>query len=133
MKAFSIVTSLVLALSAVALAQQPSASPKAHQSTAKSSSSANEATGTLVEFVAGQSVVINTGTENQHFKLSGQAQYFNPKGKQIEERKLKKDRKVRVHFTKQGDDNVVDRISLVRDGGHKKAKQSKKSKSSQEQ
>lgn len=131
MKAFSISCLLLVGLAAFAFAE-PSASPKSDSGSASSSAAAaNEMNGTLVELVHGQSVVINTGTQNQRFKLSAQAHYFNPKGKQIEERKLKKDRKVRVHYMKQGDDMIADRVSLVREGGKKKGKQPKKSSASQ--
>lgn len=126
MKTFSFFIFVAFALAPAAFAE-PSASPKAagQHRAASSPASANEANGTLVELVHGQSVVINTGKENERFKLSAQAQYFNPKGKQLNERKLKKDRKVRVHFTKQGEDKVVDRVSLVREGGKKKGKRAK--------
>jgi hypothetical protein len=124
MKTFSIFCSFVFAIVTISFAE-PSASPSpksGHAKAATSSSGANEATGSIVEFVPGQTLVLNTGTQNQHFKISGQAQYLNPKGKQIQERKLKKDRKVRVHYAKQGEDMVVDRVTLVREGGHKKGK-----------
>ena len=124
MKTFSIFCSLTVALAAFTLAET-SPTPKSARNTAASSATpANEVSGTLVEFVAGKSVVINTGTQNERFKLSAQAQYFNPKGKQVPERKLKKDRTVRVHFSKQGDEKVADRITITRGGGggHKKGK-----------
>jgi hypothetical protein len=49
-------------------------------------------------------------------------QYLNPKGKQITERKMKKDRRVKVHYAKEGNDMVVDKVQIVREGGKKKAK-----------
>ena len=122
MKTLTIFFSLSLAFGALALAE-PSPSPKASHTPA-STNSPNEMNGAVVEFVPGQNLVLNTGTQNQHFKLNGQVQYFNPKGKAIAERKLKKDRKVRVHYAKQGDDMVVDRVTIVREG-HKNAKAKK--------
>jgi hypothetical protein len=135
MKTFTIFCLSTFALIGLSFAQ-PTASPKAsHTAGAKTTSTngANEATGSVVELVPGQSLVLNTGTQNQHFKLAAQAQYFNPKGKQIQERKVKKDRKVRVHYAKQGDDMVVDRITLVREGGRKKGKPQAKKSASQQQ
>ena len=128
MKTFSIFCLITAAAVSVCVAQPspPAKSPHTNAATTTTSNAANEVSGSLVELVPGQSLVINTGTQNQHFKLGPQVQYFNPRGKQIKERKLKKDRKVRVHYTKQGNDMVVDRVTLVREGTGKKGKQQKK-------
>lgn len=120
MKTFSIFCAAILGLVTLSFAQNSSPAKSAHANTATSPNGANELTGSIVEFVPGQSLVINTGTQNQRFKLSAQAQYFNPRGKQVPERKLKKDRNVRVHYAKQGDDMVADRITIVRGAVQKK-------------
>lgn len=77
---------------------------------------ANESTGTIVEFVSGQSLVLNTGgTEPSHFKVAKTVAISNPRGKSVATGKLKKDRRVQVHYNRHGDDFVVDRIMLVRE------------------
>jgi hypothetical protein len=96
----------------------PSATPSA---TAKASATisnadANESTGTIVEFIQGQSLVLNTGgSEPSRFKLAKNVTYSNPRGKTVGPGKLKKDRRVRVHYAKQGNDMVVDQVTLVRE------------------
>ena len=133
MKTFLAVCFVSVMTMALGLAQSPSATPaetktaKTATTTAKTHKSApagaNEAIGTIEEFVPGATLVLNTnGSEPSHFKLGRGVRYLNPKGKEVNERKLKKDRRVRVHYAKQGEDFVVDKIQIEREGGKKKKK-----------
>lgn len=129
MKRFGIFYLATLFTTAVAFAQSPSVAPsqaetkKTTKHAAPATAGANEAIGTIVEFVPGGDIVLNTGAgQPARFKLGKGVQYLNPKGKAINERKMKKDRRVRVHYAKEGNDMVVDKIQVVREGGKKKGK-----------
>ena len=75
-----------------------------------------ESTGTITEFTPGLSIVLNTGTgEPVRYKLGKSVTFVNAKGKVINDSKMKKDRKVRVHYVKEGNDMVVDKVAIVRD------------------
>ena len=67
--------------------------------------------GTVTEFSPGASIVLSTGTgEPVHYKFSKTVTYVTADGKVIEASKIKKSSKVRVHYIKDGDDMVVDRV-----------------------
>jgi len=75
-----------------------------------------ESTGTITEFTPGAAIVLNTGTgEPVRYKLGSNVTYINGKGKEIKADRIRKDRKVRVHYVKQGNDMVVDKVSIVRE------------------
>ena len=82
---------------------------------ATTTTSTTEAVGNISEFTPGTSIVLNTGTgEPVHYKLAKTVTYINGKGKEIKAERLRKDRKVRVHYTKEGNDMVVDKVTIVR-------------------
>jgi hypothetical protein len=128
MKTFFTFCFAVMAMGAVSFAQSPTASPtpakaNKHAKTTAPAVGANEAVGTIVEFVPGGNLVLNTGAaEPMRFKLGKGVRYLNPKGKEINDRKMKKDRRVRVHYAKQGDEMVVDKVQIERDGKKKKSR-----------
>jgi hypothetical protein len=74
-----------------------------------------EMTGTIKEYTAGSSLVLETlaPTEPVQFKLSKNVTYADTDGKSIEAAGLATNRKVRVHYTKVGGDNVADKITLI--------------------
>ena len=64
----------------------------------------------------GSAIVLNTGADKPvQYKLSKGVTYMNARGKVVKAGKMKKDRKVRVHYEKEGNDMVVDKISVVKD------------------
>jgi hypothetical protein len=72
--------------------------------------------GTVTEFTPGDSLILKTeATEPMHYTFSKNVEYVNAHGKVIEASKIKKDSKVRVHFVKQGDDMLVDKVILTPD------------------
>src|SRR4051812_14665841 len=90
------------------------AEPSPAQS-AGASAGATEATGNIVEFKAGSALVLNTGAaEPVHYKISRNVTYINARGKMVKAGKMKKDRKVRVRYAKEGNDLVVDKITVVK-------------------
>jgi hypothetical protein len=75
-----------------------------------------ESFGTVTEFTPGDSLTLKTeATEPMHYTFSKTVEYVNAHGKVIEASKIRKDSKVRVHFLKQGDNMVVDKVILTRD------------------
>jgi hypothetical protein len=83
---------------------------------ATTTASSTEAVGTVSEFTPGASLVLasNGGTPVQ-YKLGKNVTYINAKGKEIKAERIRKDRKVRVHYTREGNDMVVDKVTIVRD------------------
>jgi hypothetical protein len=83
---------------------------------ATTTTATTENVGTITEFTPGASLVLSSGTgEPVHYKLAKNVTYINAKGKEIKAERIRKDRKVRVHYTKEGDDMVVDKVTVVRD------------------
>jgi hypothetical protein len=76
-----------------------------------------EMTGTIKEYTAGTSLVLETLAPNEpvQFKLSKSVTYNDKDGKTIEAAGLTKNQKVRVHYTKTDSDNVADKITLIGD------------------
>jgi hypothetical protein len=73
-----------------------------------------ESLGTVMEFTPGDSLTLKTeATEPMHYTFSKTVEYVNAHGKVIEASKIRKDSKVRVHYIKQGDNMVVDKVILT--------------------
>src|ERR671935_2954062 len=74
-----------------------------------------EMTGTIKEYTAGGSLVLETlaPSEPVQFKLSKNITYADADGKTIEAAGLTTNQKVRVHYTKVGGDNVADKVTLI--------------------
>ncbi|MFL6515220.1 MAG: hypothetical protein ACJ8M1_09385 [Chthoniobacterales bacterium] len=89
-----------------------SAQPTANSPDPKSGA---EMTGTIREYTAGNTLVLETLAPNEpvQFKLGKDVTYADTDGKTIEAAGLTTNRRVRVHYHKVGGDNVADKISLV--------------------
>ena len=75
-----------------------------------------ESFGTVTEFTPGDSLTLKTeATEPMHYTFSKTVEYVNAHGKVIQPSKIRKDSKVRVHYLKQGDNMVVDKVILTPD------------------
>ena len=73
-----------------------------------------ESFGTVTEFTPGDSLTLKTeATEPMHYTFSKTVEYVNAHGKVIEASKIKKDSKVRVHYIKDGDDMLVDKVIVT--------------------
>jgi hypothetical protein len=74
-----------------------------------------EMTGTIKEYTAGGSLVLETlaPSEPVQFKLSKNVTYADADGKTIEAVGLTTNQKVRVHYIKIGGDNVADKVTLI--------------------
>ena len=74
-----------------------------------------EITGSIKEYSAGDTLVLETLSPNPAvtFKLAKNVRYADTDGKPIEAAGLTTNRKVRVHYSKVGADNVADKITLI--------------------
>jgi len=70
-----------------------------------------ESTGTVTEFTPGYVLFLKTeAAEPVQYKFGKNVTYVTSDGRVIEASKIRKDSKVRVHYIKQGDDMLVDRV-----------------------
>jgi hypothetical protein len=82
----------------------------------KTTTTTTESFGTVTEFTPGDSLILKTeAAEPMHYTFSKNVEYVNAHGKVIEASKIRKDSKVHVHFVKQGNDMVVDKVILTPD------------------
>src|SRR5437867_3790156 len=105
-------------MGSVAFAQTSSSTKVATQpnGVTETNTTTTESFGTVTEFTPGDSLTLKTeATEPMHYTFSKTVTYVNAHGKVIEASKIRKDSKVRVHFVKQGNDLVVDKVILTPD------------------
>jgi hypothetical protein len=75
-----------------------------------------ESTGTVTEFTPGHVLFLKTeAAEPIQYKFAKTITYMTSDGKVIEASKIRKNSKVRVHYVKQGDDMLVDKVIVTRD------------------
>jgi hypothetical protein len=75
-----------------------------------------ETTGTITEFTPGHQLVLRTeAAEPVRYKFDKHVTYVTADGRVIEASKVRKDSKVRVHYVKQGDDMLVDKVIVTQD------------------
>jgi hypothetical protein len=73
-----------------------------------------ESLGTVTEFTPGDSLILKTEAVTPvHYKFGKTVEYVNVHGKVIEPSKIRKDSKVRVHYVRQGDDMLIDKVILT--------------------
>lgn len=73
-----------------------------------------ESTGTITEYTPGTGIVLRTeAAEPVHYKFSKSVTYVTPDGQVVEASKVRKDSKVRVHYMKEGNDMMVDKVIVM--------------------
>ena len=104
-------------MGSVAFAQTSTSSTTvATQPTGVSQTTTTESLGTVTEFTPGDSLILKTdAAEPMRYKFGKTVTYVTPDGKVIESSRIRKDSKVRVHWLKQGDDMLVDKVILTPD------------------
>jgi hypothetical protein len=104
---FIVICATALLTTAFANAQPTSTSPDPKAGV--------EMTGTIKEYTPGSTLVLETlaPSEPVQFKLAKNVTYADTDGKTIEAPALTANRKVRVHYTKVGGDNVADKVTLI--------------------
>ena len=84
--------------------------------TTQTTTTTTETTGTVTEFTPGQTLVLKTEAgEPMHYKFGKTVTYVTSDGKVIEASKIRKDSKVHVHYIKDGDDMLVDKVIVTQD------------------
>jgi hypothetical protein len=75
-----------------------------------------ETTGTVTEFTPGHALILKTeAAEPMHYKFGKTVTYMTSDGNVIEASKIIKDSKVRVHYIKDGDGMLVDKVIVTQD------------------
>jgi len=93
--------------SSTSVATQPSG-------VSQTTTTTTESFGTVTEFTPGQALILKTEAgEPMRYKLGKTVTYVTSDGKVIEASKIRKDSKVRVHYIKEGDDMLVDKVIVT--------------------
>jgi hypothetical protein len=83
--------------------------------TTQTTTTTTESTGTVTEYTPGQMMVLKTeALEPVHYKFSKQVTYVTSDGRVIQPSKIRKDSKVQVHYIKDGDDMLVDKVIVTK-------------------
>ncbi len=73
-----------------------------------------ESTGVVTDFSPGHQLLLKTeAAEPVRYKFGKTVTYVTADGRVIEASKIRKDSKVRVHYIKQGDDMLVDKVIVT--------------------
>ena len=82
--------------------------------TEKTTTTTTESNGIVTEYTPGQTLILKTeAAEPMRYKFSKTVTYVTSDGKVIEASKIRKDSKVRVHYIKEGDDMLVDKVIVT--------------------
>ena len=102
-------------LIAVAQAQTSTSSTTTTTGTgSETSTTTTETYGTVTDFSPGASLVLSTGSgEPVQYRFSKTVTYVTPDGKVIDASRVKKNSKVRVHYIKEGNDMLVDKVIVT--------------------
>jgi hypothetical protein len=117
-KLFLSVTFATALMGLVAYGQTSSASSTtvATGTTGTTETTTTESFGTVTDFTPGQTIVLKTEAgEPAHYKFNNTVTYQTADGQVIEASKIRKDSKVRVHYVKDGDDLLVDKVIVTKD------------------
>ena len=84
------------------------------QTSGVTAGSESESTGTITEYTPGSELVLDIGTgEPVQFKLSQNIVYADPDGTVLEAPGLSTNLRIRVYYIRVGEDNVVDKVTLL--------------------
>jgi hypothetical protein len=105
-------------MGSVAFAQTSSTSTTATTGTngvSETTTTTTESNGVVTEFTPGHHLFLKTEAEQPvRYKFGKTVTYVTTDGKVIEASKVRKDSKVRVHYVREGDDMLVDKV-IVQD------------------
>jgi hypothetical protein len=106
-------------MGSVAFAQTSSTSTTATTGTngvTETTTTTTETTGTVTEFTPGHHLFLKTEADQPvRYKFGKTVTYVTSDGKVIEASQIRKDSKVRVHYVRQGDDMLVDKVIVTQD------------------
>jgi uncharacterized membrane protein YecN with MAPEG domain len=117
-KLFLSVVSAIVLMGVAAHAQTSSTSTTVAtgtNGTTETTTTTTESTGTVTEFTPGEMIVVKTeAVEPVRYKFSKQVTYVTSDGRVIEPSMIRKDSKVQVHYIKNGDDMLVDKVIVTK-------------------
>ena len=118
-KSFLSVAFATILLGTVAYGQTSSSSTTVATGTngvTETTTTTTDSMGTITEITPGATMILKTeAAEPVHYKFSKTVTYVTSDGRVIEASKVRKDSKVRVHYVKDGDNMVVDKVILTSD------------------
>ena len=115
-KLFLTVASAITLMGLVAYGQTSSSSTTVATGTNGTTQTTTESTGTVTEFTPGEMMVLKTeAAEPVHYRFSKQVTYVTADGRVIDASKIRKDSKVQVHYVKDGDDMLIDKVIVTKD------------------
>jgi hypothetical protein len=118
-KLFLSVASVIALMGLVAYGQTSSTSTTVAtgtHGTIETTTTTTESTGTVTDYTPGQMMVLKTeAVEPVRYKFSKQVTYVTSDGRVIQPSKIRKDSKVHVHYVKDGDDMLVDKVIVTKD------------------
>lgn len=105
------VTFATALISSMALGQTSSTTTSVATGSNGATTTTTESTETVTEFTPGHVLFLKTEAgQPVQYKFGKNVTYVTSDGRVIEASKIRKDSKVRVHYIKQGDDMLVDRV-----------------------
>ena len=118
MKLFLSIASAIAFMGVVAYGQTSSTSTTVAtgtNGTTETTTTTTESTGTVTEFTPGQALILKTeAAEPVHYKFGKQVTYVTSDGRVIQPSEIRKDSKVQVHYVKDGDDMLVDKVIVTK-------------------
>ncbi len=118
-KSFLSVAFATALMGSVAFAQTSTSSTtvaKQSNGVTETTTTTTESDGIVTEFTPGHALILKTeAAEPVHYKFGKRVIYMTPVGKVINPSKIKKNSKVHVHYIKEGDDMLVDKVIVTRD------------------
>jgi hypothetical protein len=104
-------TALVVAFANAQTSSTTSSTTTTAGGTTETTTTTTETSGTITEFVPGSQIVLSTSSGSPvTYKVSKKVTYVTPSGKVVEATKIKKNSKVRVHYIKEGNDMIADKV-----------------------
>ena len=104
-------------MGSVAFAQTSSTSTTATTGTngvTETTTTTTESTGVVTEFTPGHHLFVKTeAAQPVQYKFGKTVTYVTSDGRVIEASKVRKDSKVRVHYVREGDDMIVDKVIVT--------------------
>ena len=83
--------------------------------TTETTTTTTESTGTVTDYTPGQMMVLKTeAVEPVRYKFSKQVTYVTSDGRVIQPSEIRKDSKVQVHYVKDGDNMLVDKVIVTK-------------------
>jgi hypothetical protein len=119
-KSFLSIAFAMAFIGSVAFAQTSSTSSttvaKSNDGTTQTTTTTTENFGTVTEFTPGRQMFLKTEADQPvRYKFGKTVTYVTSDGKVIEASQVRKDSKVRVHYVKEGDDMLVDKVTVTQD------------------